>query len=104
MRRGTIAPVSPNTGDAPGGRRTRRERTRDEGRQRLRRPGLPGTPRDELLAPRDGRVLSGGDDKRVLVWDPAAPETGPVELGGHNDSVRALAVLPGGRVVSGGLD
>jgi hypothetical protein len=49
-------------------------------------------------------VLSGGDDKRVLVWDPAAPETGPVELGGHNDSVRALAVLPGGRVVSGGLD
>ena len=32
----------------------------------------------------DGRVVSGGDDGRVLVWDPAAPEAGPVELGRHD--------------------
>jgi hypothetical protein len=52
----------------------------------------------------DGRVVSGGSDRRVLVWDPARPESGPVELGRHDDSVRAVAVLPDGRVVSGGLD
>jgi hypothetical protein len=41
----------------------------------------------------------------VLVWDPADPGAGPVELGRH--SVRALlvlAVLPDGRVASGGED
>jgi hypothetical protein len=52
----------------------------------------------------DGRVVSGGDDHRVLVWDPARPGTGPVELGRHEDWVTAVAVLPDGRVVSGGLD
>jgi len=40
----------------------------------------------------------------VLVWDPAAPGTAPVELGRHDDPVRAVAVLPDGRVVSGGDD
>ena len=38
---------------------------------------------------------------RVLVWDPAEPGTGPVELGRHEDEVRAVAVLPDGRVVTG---
>jgi hypothetical protein len=50
----------------------------------------------------DGRVASGGSDRRVLVWDPSQPGTDPVELG--HDSVRAVAVLPDGRVVSGGDD
>jgi Trypsin-like peptidase domain/WD domain, G-beta repeat len=49
----------------------------------------------------DGRVVSGGNDERVLLWDPAAPETGPADLGRHDDGVGAVAVLPDGRVVSG---
>ena len=55
----------------------------------------------------DGRVVSGGNDGRVLVWDPAKldrPETGPVELGRHDGAVTALARLPDERVVSAGQD
>jgi len=48
----------------------------------------------------DGRVVSGGDDGGVLVWDPSRPGAGPVELG--YGWVGALAVLADGRVVSGG--
>ena len=50
----------------------------------------------------DGRVVTGGDDGRVLVWDPADPGAGPAELGRHDEPVRAVAVLPDGRVVTGG--
>ena len=53
----------------------------------------------------DGRVVTGGgDDGRVLVWDPAEPGAGPVELGRHEGGVKAVAVLPDGRVVTGGGD
>jgi WD40 repeat protein len=53
----------------------------------------------------DGRVVSGGDvGGRVRVWDPAAPEAKPAELGRHDGPVGAVAVLPDGRVVSGGND
>ena len=52
----------------------------------------------------DGRVVTGGDDGRVLVWDPDDPGAGPVELGRHDGGVSAVAVLPDGRVVSGGDD
>jgi hypothetical protein len=52
----------------------------------------------------DGRVVSGGSDQRVLVWDPSRPGSAPVELGRHDDRVEAVAVLPDGRVVSGGSD
>jgi WD40 repeat protein len=38
------------------------------------------------------------------VWDPARAGGGPAELGGHDGGVRAVAVLPDGRVVSGGDD
>ncbi len=51
----------------------------------------------------DGRVVSGGDDGRVRVWDPAAVAS-PVELIGHRGIVRAVAALPDGRVVSAGDD
>ena len=51
----------------------------------------------------DGRVVTGGDDGRVLVWDPARPGTSP-ELGHHDGPVPAMAVLPGGRVVTSGDD
>ena len=50
----------------------------------------------------DGRVVTGGDDGRVLVWDPATPGTGPAELGRHDGRVKAVAVLADGRVVTGG--
>ena len=50
----------------------------------------------------DGRVVTGGDGGRVLVWDPGAAQRGPVELGRHDGAVRAVAVLPDGRVVTGG--
>ena len=47
------------------------------------------------------RVVSGGADRRVRVWDLA----GPVELRGHCDHrVYSVAVLPDGQVVSGGDD
>jgi WD40 repeat protein len=36
------------------------------------------------------------------VWDPAQPGTGPAELGRLAGGVRAIAVLPDGRVVTGG--
>jgi WD40 repeat protein len=48
-------------------------------------------------------VVSGGDDGRVLIWDPSQPESGPVQLG-RRSPVGAVAVLPDGRVVSGGHD
>ena len=50
----------------------------------------------------DGRVVTGGDDGRVLVWDPADPGAGPAELGRHDGPVEAVAVLADGRVVTGG--
>jgi WD40 repeat protein len=55
----------------------------------------------------DGRVVTGGGfggGGRVLVWDPAAPGTGPVELGRDEGRVTAVAALPDGRVVTGGDD
>jgi hypothetical protein len=55
----------------------------------------------------DGRVVTGGGfagGGRVLVWDPAEPASGPVELGRHEGGVVAVAVLPDGRVVTGGGD
>jgi hypothetical protein len=36
------------------------------------------------------------------VWDPAEPGAGTVELGRHDLAVTAVAVLPDGRVVTGG--
>jgi hypothetical protein len=50
-----------------------------------------------------GRVVSVGDDDRVLVWDPAVPGAGPVELG-HHLGAAAVTALPDARVVTGGFD
>ena len=52
----------------------------------------------------DGRVVTGGDDGRVLTWDPARPGVDPAELGWHGGTVRAMALLADGRVVTGGVD
>ena len=38
------------------------------------------------------------------MWNPAAPDAGPVELGRHEGEVQAVAVLADGRVVTGGDD
>ena len=51
-----------------------------------------------------GRVVSGGGDGRVLVWDSITPGADPGELGRHDGWVTAVAVLPDGRVVTGGDD
>ena len=51
----------------------------------------------------DGRIVTGGDDSRVRMWDPQ-PGATPVELGSHDGPVRAVAVLPDGRIVTGGDD
>jgi WD40 repeat protein len=79
----------------------------------------PAVPGDQTVEPRphrydqyllavavlpDGRVVSGGDDHRVRLWDPAAPAGPPVELGRHDSWVHSVAVLPDGRVVTGGHD
>ena len=48
----------------------------------------------------DGRVVTGGWDGRVLVWDPDAPGA-PVGLGRHDGGAVAVAALPDGRVVTG---
>src|SRR6266568_3387282 len=52
----------------------------------------------------DGRVVTGGSDNRVLLWEPARPETSSTELGRHNETVSAVAALPDGRVVTAGHD
>ena len=64
----------------------------------------------------DGRVVTGEDGAgwtgpggraggggRMLVWDPADPGARPAAIGGHFAGVRALAVLPDGRLVSAGF-
>ena len=53
----------------------------------------------------DGRVVTRGNDQRVLVWDPAF--RGPAALGRHGSWVAQavpVAVLPDGRVVTAGDD
>ena len=53
----------------------------------------------------DGRVVTGGTDQRVLVWDPAEPSGIPAELGrSRGGLVRAVAALADGRIVTGGGD
>jgi WD40 repeat protein len=59
-----------------------------------------------------GQVVIGGGDRRVLIWDPAAPGADPVEIGRHENAelgwdrnyLGAVAVLPGGQVVTSGGD
>jgi WD40 repeat protein len=52
----------------------------------------------------DGGVVTGGEDRRVRIWNPQMPGATPVELGTHDESVYAVAVLPDGGVVTGGED
>jgi WD40 repeat protein len=51
----------------------------------------------------DGRVVTGGDDGYVRVWDPVGSGA-PVKLGDGDGAVLALAALSDGRVVTGHAD
>ena len=72
-----------------------------------RRPGRARPPRRRGGGGGGAAGRAGGHRRRrrrrrVLVWDPAEPGAGPVELGRHEGGVAAVAVLPDGRVVTGG--
>ncbi|MHC4952566.1 MAG: WD40 repeat domain-containing serine/threonine protein kinase [Planctomycetota bacterium] len=59
---------------------------------------------DVIVAPESDRVFSGGDDKRVLIWE-AGSLRQIVALSGHQSYVFALALSPDGQtLVSGSGD
>ena len=57
-----------------------------------------------LAVTTQGKVVSGGDDRAVRLWDPDAPGDPGRELGCHKSAVWALAVTGQGKVVSGSED
>jgi WD40 repeat protein len=50
----------------------------------------------------DGRIVVGGEP--MLVWDPTEPGSTPLQVGPDDHTVFAVAVLPGQRIVTTGLD
>ena len=54
----------------------------------------------------DGRIVSGGYDSTIKVWDKKEDGTyqNTQTLEGHTNWVRTLQVLPDGRIVSGSYD
>lgn len=49
----------------------------------------------------NGRILSGGSDGLVRIWDPTQPNAEPIIFTAHIGQVLAIAELPDGRVASG---
>lgn len=65
-------------------------------------PRHDGVVRAIAVMPDGSRIVSGGDDRTVRIWDLASGRL-ELTLEGHTDSVRAVAVTPDGRrIVSGG--
>lgn len=56
-----------------------------------------------VAAMRDGRVVAGGKDGWVRLWDPNAPDAGWIGVGRHEGPVRALTVK-GEQIYSAGHD
>jgi WD40 repeat protein len=52
----------------------------------------------------DGRVISGGTDALVRMWDPTHPDRPDIKLSRRYDEVKAVAVLDSGVVVTGVAD
>jgi WD40 repeat protein len=78
--------------------------TRPASRALLQELGRHESSVRSLAALPDGRVVSGGTDGRLLVWESGEGGSQPLKLGRHEGQVRAVAALPDGRVVSGGTD
>jgi WD40 repeat protein len=53
---------------------------------------------------KNGTVVVGAEDGRILIWNPSATVVEPATLGRHDGPVRALVVDQSGRIVSGGHD
>ena len=53
---------------------------------------------------RDGRLVGGGSDGTLRVWDPAEPGAAPVEFGFNPGVVGQIAVLSDGRVATGDFE
>jgi WD40 repeat protein len=52
----------------------------------------------------DGRVVTGSDDGRILIWDLTDRGFEPMELGRHDRPVTVLGLVRQGRVITGNLD
>lgn len=52
----------------------------------------------------DGRMVSGGMDGWIRIWNLASGAPERVDLGRHDGDVTSVAVLPDGRLISSGMD
>jgi WD40 repeat protein len=71
------------------------------GRRPLQLEGHEGSVSALAFAPRGGILASGADDGSLLLWNPAAGESG-VPAGGFSASVTALAWAPEGGLLAAG--
>ena len=56
---------------------------------------------DAIAVLPDRRIVSGGSQGVLRLWDPATPDAAPVEIGSNPGAISRLAALSDGRVVTG---